>query len=159
MSAYVNTSDSYLCASPQVRVLCCESNQAITCGEPSVFFSCLVICECRHLRVHFKDKIFLLFELWDGLQHVAHGQDRTAIRSTVLDVRRTLLTVIQQHSTCNQKRVRHIMRKAPVPFIRQHSFLSILIWMVFQVNKGAHYKLDKVILLFQAFLQELFPPT
>lgn len=63
----------------------------------------LIFCVCCHLRVDFKDKVFLLFELWDGLQHVAHGQDGTAVRSAVLDMRRTLLTVIEQHATCDRK--------------------------------------------------------
>lgn len=61
------------------------------------------LSECSHLRVDFQDKVFLLFELRDGLQHVAHGQDSTAVRSAVLDVRRTLLAVVQQHAACKQE--------------------------------------------------------
>lgn len=55
------------------------------------------VCLCSYLRVNFENKVFLLFELRDGLQHVAHGQDSTAVWPTVLNVWRTLLTVVQQH--------------------------------------------------------------
>lgn len=39
LSHHRSTPATHICvtASPQVRVLCCETNQAFTCGEPSVF--------------------------------------------------------------------------------------------------------------------------
>ena len=73
----------------------------LACSVLTVY--CVCVSVCSHSRVDLQDEVFLLFELWDGLQHVAHGQDSAAIRPAVLNMRRTFLTVVQQHTTCNRK--------------------------------------------------------
>lgn len=53
-------------------------------------------------RVNLEHKVLLFFEVRDGVEHVAHGQDSAAVRPPVLHVRRAFLGVVQQHSAWEQ---------------------------------------------------------
>lgn len=65
------------------------------------------VCVCvrqeaeRNSHVHFEYKVFLVFQLGDGLQDVAHGENSAAVRPAVSDVRGTFFVVVQRHSPCN----------------------------------------------------------
>lgn len=69
--------------------------------------SCAFLCHSlrvrvrqRHLRVDLEGKVFLLAQLRDGLQHVAHGQHSAAVRPAVLHVGGAFPAVVEQHATC-----------------------------------------------------------
>lgn len=53
-------------------------------------------------RVNLEHKVLLFFEVGDGVENVAHGQDSAAVRPPVLHVRRAFLRVVEQHPAWKQ---------------------------------------------------------
>lgn len=55
-------------------------------------------------RVNLEHEVLLLFEVCDGVENIAHGQDGAAVRPPVLHVRRAFLRVVEQHAAWKQSK-------------------------------------------------------
>lgn len=57
----------------------------------------------RDSRVNFEHKVFLFLQLRYGVQNVTHSEHSASVWASVMHVWRTLLRVVQQHSSYAQK--------------------------------------------------------